>query len=456
MMPLVLIALLLAYFSPATGGPAASAASETHRTHSPTMAAAFDSRREIDAAYGWDNFRALAPYLDLVMTGPGNLNAQARAAGLKTVLYLDMNLCSARRGVGANQYAGPDCSDWPAAAFYFEDGHPDRALTASYNGWILQRVGDPSSQEWQTRSAAAFRESTARDRFELIEIDDATAPDEFYGQLCWGAGKVGDGHYDCAAAPGGEARAPYNARYSRSAWEAGEAALARLAPSPVVYNGLQGYDKHESLPAIVPVVLAAPNAWGAMCDACFYGIGGHPNPYLFTHPILDVRLNGIMRVIGAGKNVVVINPAQRDAGARARALAEIMLAYDPDRLWQWGSACGTVSMIHVCPEAALAFYSPYGAYPKSTASLADPSGNYVREFGACYNGGRYVGPCAAVVNPDLFSPHPRPALRNTYRHTLVIHGTSLCNCYGESGSVTQDGPALPAIVLPASGYVLFP
>lgn len=455
-MPTLLIALLLISVPSLFSGDTYAAAGEVRRTHSPTMAAVNDPRREIDAAFGWDNFRALAPYLDIVVTGPGSLNTQVRAAGLKTVLYLDPNLCSARRGPGANPYAGPDCSDWAANAFYTEDGYPERALTASYNGSILQRVGDPSSSEWQTRLGAAFREATAHDRFELIEIDDATAPDEFYGDLCWGAAKVGEGRYDCANAPGGEARAPYNARYSRAAWQAGEAALARFAPNPVIYNGLQGYDKHESLPAIVPVVLAAPNAWGAMCDGCFYGVGAHPNPYVFTHPILDVRLNGIMRLIGAGKNVVVVNGSQRDPGSRARALAEIMLAYDPDRLWQWGSVCGTVSMIHVCPESALTFYAPYGPYPTSTAAVADPGGNYVREFGACYDAGRPVGPCATVVNPDLVVPHGRPALRHTYRHTLVIAGTSLCNCYGDSGSLSENGPALPPIVLPASGYVLFP
>ena len=226
-MPLLLIALLVGYFGPhGSWGTHVAEAAQARRTHSPTLAAAFDSRREIEAAYGWGNFRALAPYLDIVMTGPGELNSHVRAGGLKTMLYLNLNLCSGRLGVGANRYAGPDCSDWPASAFYTQDGHPDRALTTSYNGWILQRVGDPSSPEWQTRSGAAFREFTAHDRFELIEIDDASAPDEFYGTLCWGAGRVGEGHYDCASAPGGEARPPFNARFSRAEWQAGEAARA--------------------------------------------------------------------------------------------------------------------------------------------------------------------------------------------------------------------------------------
>jgi len=456
MMPTLLIALFLTSLLRFPADHAYSAAGETRRTHSPTMSMVFDSRRDIDATFGWDNFRALAPYLDVVVTGPGDLNTHARAAGLKTMLYVDVNLCSGTRGEGANRYARPDCSDWPGAAFYSQDGHADRALTASYNGWILQRIGDPASPQWQARSAAAFREFAARDRFDLIEVDDATAPDEFYGGLCWGAGHAAEGRYDCESAPGGEARSPFNARYSRAAWQAGEAELARLAPSPVVYNGLQGYDKHESLPAIVAVVLAAPNAWGALCDTCFYGTGGRPNPYLWTHPILDVRLNGIMRIIGAGKNAVVINSSQRDPGARTRALAEIMLAYEPERLWQWGGACGSVSMIHACPEAALTFSSPYGAYPASTASVADSSGNYVREFRACYDAGRLVGPCAAVVNPDLLVPHGAPALHGTYRHTLVIQGSSLCACYGDSGSLSENGAAMPPIVAPATGYVLFP
>jgi hypothetical protein len=50
---------------------------------------------------------------------------------------------------------------------------------------------------------------------------------------------------------------------------------------------------------------------------------------------------------------------------------------------------------------------------------------------------------------------PRPALHHAYAHTLTITGSSLCVCYGDSGSVAFGGPPAPATLPPASGYVLF-
>jgi hypothetical protein len=223
----------------------------------------------------------------------------------------------------------------------------------------------------------------------------------------------------------------------------------------VVFNGLAGYDGKEATAAITSVVIGAPNAWGAMCDTCFYGIEDHQNPWLWTSPILEERLDGMMRVIAAGKSVFVVNPSVTSPAIRARALADIMLAYDPDRLWQWGDACGERSHIRACPEAALTFYAPYRPYPKNTATLAAPGGTYVREFAQCFDNGRLLGACATVVNPDRLAARPAPALRNAYRHSLVIHGTALCNCYGEPGAIFENGPAMPSPLPPASAYVIF-
>lgn len=426
-----------------------------HRFHSLTMERGFDSPREFNSSFGWDNFSAMAPYIDMVLTGPGALNTHVRAGGIRTALYVDANFCSARSGPGANEYASPDCADWPASAFYVQDGHPERALTVSYNGRILQRVGDPGSSEWRERSVSTFRQLSAHDRFDLIEVDDATTLDELYLGGCWGAGMPIARSYDCLSAPGGAAGAPWDARYSRREWQTGMVALAARSPRPLLFNGLAGYDHHEALPAIAEVVAAAPNAWGAICDMCFYGDGNHWNPYLVTSPILDVRLNGIMRIVAAGKNAVLVNANQPDPAARARALADIVLAYHPDRVWQWANPCGNTSYIHACPEAALTFYAPYKPYPASTAALLDSSGNYVREFAECYDDGHALGPCATVVNPSRTASLPRPALRNSYKHTLVIEGTSLCRCYGDSGSLSESGPALPAAIPPASGYLVF-
>lgn len=425
------------------------------RRHSLTMETAYDSPSDVDKAFGWNNYRAIAPYIDMALSGPGDLNPRLRAAGIPQVLYLDTDLCSAKTGYGANRYAGPDCSEWPARAFYTQDGNPERALTFSYNGAIIARVGDPGSPEWQRLTVEAIAEPLSRYTFAAVQIDDAGTPDELSGDdPCWGVGTLAK-HYDCGAAPGGTARPPWDSRYSRAEWQAGVIAMTARSPLPIMFNGLAGYDKRESVPAIVDVVLRSPNAWGALCDTCFYGTRGYRNVWLFTHPVLDVRLNGTMRIIAAHKNVVMMNKQVTDPIERVRALAEIMLAYDPDHLWQEGDACGETSFVHACPEAGLTFYGPYKGYPASVADLEDPSGNYVREFARCYDGGRSVGPCAAIVNPTRSDAFRLPKFRNVYRHSLVIAGTALCNCYGERGSVSENGPALPEAIPPVSGYVVF-
>jgi hypothetical protein len=385
------------------------------------------------------------------------LNPRLRTAGIATVLYLDPNACSARSGYGANEYAGPDCAGWPASAFYTQDGYPDRILTISYNGEILQRIGDPGSAQWQERTDDEIRNVSSRFRFDAVEIDDAGTPDELSGNdPCWGVGTIANRAYDCGTSPGGVARPPWSSRYSRSEWQTGMEALAARSALPLMFNGLAGWDKREQVPAIVDVIVRSPNAWGAMCDTCFYGISGMHNVYWYTHPLIDVRLNGAMRIIAAHKNVVMLNSNVIDPHERTRALAEIMLAYDPDHLWQAGDVCGNVSLIHACPEAALSFYAPYRGYPASVGDVADPSGNYVREFARCYDSARAVGPCAAIVNPSRTDEHARPKLRNVYRHTLAISGASLCNCYGDARStISEGGPDLPRSIPPVGGYVVF-
>jgi hypothetical protein len=424
------------------------------RRHSLNVASAFDTPAEYDAAFGFDNWNVPAKYLDLVVAPPGTVDRRVRAAGLPTMLYLDSNYCSGLRGPGRNPYPRPDCSDWPGELFYSQDGHPERPLTAHY-GSTLQRVGNPAAPGWRSRTIDTVNDVLKGNSFEFLMFDDVVTPDEYYAPLCWGVPSFELGAEGCTGAAGGRARSPWSASFSRTAWREGEDALIAALPRPVVINGLAGND-HKGLPVVAGLAIAASNAWGAMCDACFYGNGAVPkNVFMWTGPVFESRLQGSIEVTGAGKNVVVMNEGTTDPGARQRALADIMLFYDPDRTWVWGSPCGARSHIRACPESALTFYEPYAAYPKSVADLAAPGGAYVREFAACYESGRPVGPCAAVINPDPGVVHRFPRLHNTYAHSLEIFGDSLCACYGDHGALSLMGSPPPDPLPPASGYVLF-
>jgi hypothetical protein len=424
------------------------------RRHSLTVATAFDSTAEYDAAFGSHNWNVPARYIDLFVAPPGEYDRRIRAAGAQTALYVDANFCSGTSAPGRNPYARPDCGSWPVTAFYSQDGHPERVLS-SRSGPVLQRIGNPASSVWRERTIATIEEVLKTSAFDLVQLDDAVTPDEYYAPLCWGTPGFEAGMEACEGSAGGRAASPWSRGFSRDAWRDGERSLIQALPIPAIVNGLAGNDR-KGLPVAAGLSIAASNAWGAMCDGCFYGNGAIPkNVFLWTGPVFESRLQGALEVTAAGKNVVVVDEDVTDTAARRRALADIMLFYDADRTWTWGGPCGPHSRIHACPESALTFYEPYDAYPKTVADLAAPGGSYEREFGACYESGRPIGPCAAVINPAPGVVHRLPRLRNVYTHTLEISGDSLCACYGDHGALSLTGPPPPDPLPPASGYVLF-
>jgi hypothetical protein len=417
-----------------------------------------DTIAQVNSTFGMSNWSIASHYIDLVMNPWGtSYDAAVRAGGIPTGGYIDPNLCSGSYSVGAGQYPAPDCATLTNDAFYSQPGNPANALTVSYNGTVVQKYGNPSSATLQSAALAAVQNNIAADGpFTLEEIDDAMTPDEYYNPTrCWGIGTPTGSGYSCATAPGGTASAPWGSNYSAQSWAQGEAQLAQEMPVPVVLNGLASWAPGETQAAITSTTASGANVWGGECDACFYGTGGS-GLGKWTGALFDANLTSVMAVISAGRNVIVINEEMTDTHVRARALADIMLVYNPNHLYIANVPCGTISHIRACAEQGLTFHRPLNGYPSSPSSLRTSSGLYVREFGACYNLGTLIGPCASVVNPDSGASHPLAGLANTYTHTLVISGTGPCNCYGDSGSVALNGPAVPASLPPGTGYVALP
>jgi hypothetical protein len=445
----MIAALALACLVASCAHPAAAASFEP-RHHSLTVMDPDDGAHAYDATFGNGNWKALAPYVDMfVVSRPVRV-----PDGMRTALYADAGMCSGTKGPGHNDYAFPDCSDWPADAFYAQPGHSDRLLTAR-EGTILQRAGNPAAPVFRHNVLDAIRGALrGADAVDLAYLDDTGPPDEGDGGLCWGTPSFEPGAHGCDGAPGGEAAPPYGPTATQG-WLNGMRTLIADMPRPVVLNGIGGVPKDRPS-SMVALIAQTPNVWGGVCDGCFYGYQDVPtNKFLWSGPVLRKRLDAAIAVTAAGKNVIMVNAAVTDPAARTRALADIMLAYDPDRTWFWYAVCGQRSRIHVCPEAALSFYKPVHAYPHSAADEEAEGGVLVRAFGACYDAGRPAGPCATVVNPDPYEPHALPQTLHAYAHTLRVSGLSLCVCYGDRGSVDLSGPAPPAQLPPGSGYVLF-
>jgi hypothetical protein len=406
-----------------------------------------------------NNWQVAAGYIDLLFSPWGQeYNNDVRAAGIQTAGYIDANNCSGSYAVGPYPYPHPDCAQLTDDAFYSEDGFPDRALTVGYGGLYTQKYGNPASPTLQAAVLAAVQnELTSWGQLDLMQFDDAATPDEYYGStMCWGVGSFNAGSYSCAAAAGGAAHAPFTSTYSRSQWQAGEAALAAQLPLPVVFNGLASYSPTETQSAVVSVATSLANSWGGECDSCFYSTQANStNLGTWTGPVLDRQLQNVMDVINSGRKVIVVNEDVLDTGIRTRALADAMLVYDPDHLYVNNQPCGAISHIHACAEQGLTFYAPINGYPVNTSALRSSTGLYVREFAACYDRGTPIGACATVVNPDWNTPHALPSFNGlNFRHTLVLSGAGPCNCYGDAGSVNLTGPAAPATIPAATAYVL--
>jgi hypothetical protein len=422
----------------------------------------------------------VAPFIDLDDTG-GALQVAARKAGIATAFYLDVNHCS---GTGPpfaqfpNVYAAPDCSIWDdggptTAAFYAQDGYPDNILSVGIVGsagtGVLQQVLDPdtsAARSLTTTYEQAVMLSLKRQwssQYDAALLDDANTPDEDSWQAyCWGTGTFPGGVWSCAGSPGGSAGSPWNSAYSRKKWIDGMEAIVSAAPVPQILNGLNGTDPVGGVdypyPASAQVIVDTPNAWGGACENCFYETSS--NHWLVANVVIDHFLNGLMKVIGAGKNAIVMNDWELDPTSRQYAMAISMLAYDPDHMWYFGNPCGQTSKVNACPEAALTFYSPYRGYPRSVSDVTLAGGAYVREFAACYAWGQSLGPCAAVVNPQPYYTIPLPKLINTYAYTLSLAASNngppgLCNCFGESNLISVTGPSAPNPLPELSSYVLF-
>jgi hypothetical protein len=140
---------------------------------------------------------------------------------------------------------------------------------------------------------------------------------------------------------------------------------------PQILNGLNGTDPvggvNYPYPASAQVIADTPNAWGGACENCFYETSS--NHWLVANVVIDHFLNGLMKVIAAGKNAIVMNDWELDPTSRQYAIAISMLAYDPEHMWYFGNPCGQTSKVNACPEAALTFYQPYRAYPRSVSDV---------------------------------------------------------------------------------------
>jgi hypothetical protein len=154
----------------------------------------------------------------------------------------------------------------------------------------------------------------------------------------------------------------------------------------------------------------------------------------------------------AGFNAPVID-ADTDHGRDVRlyVLASFLLTYDVGTS-MLGMGFTTPSGFHVEPEAALVPQLPRAPAPATVDGLLDAAtGAYLREYDACFLGGKRIGPCAVVVNSDQTATTPFPATAHAYHHTLKLTGGGVY----DGSTATTDGDPPPAMLPPVTGVIAF-
>ena len=190
-------------------------------------------------------------------------------------------------------------------------------------------------------------------------------------------------------------------------------AYLSYAAKPIIING---DDPTDGKPSYGGAFLRAPFVWGATHEGCFRHGGGPVSSELhdaWRHEADSLLANTALRKFAV---CYVLGPPT--PATRMYALASWWLTFDP----QW-SVIGPITPVPG-QSALLPEFSIFPANPLRTAaatvlSLRSAGGAYVREFRACYQDGRSIGGCAAVVNPTAHET-VLPPLETSYARRLAL------------------------------------
>lgn len=231
--------------------------------------------------------------------------------------------------------------------------------------------------------------------------------------------------------------------FSFDRWLSQETRLFRGLGYPVVYNGLNDFWHH----GVAREIALNAGAIGGMMEECYAQLSGEHRVggwEWWATELTEIRMARDHKYFFCyGRD---LTPADQAYASRMYAYASFLLTYDPRTtvLWEYYK---TPTGGHVMPESQLVAWNPVKNVTR-VAQLRARGGAYVREYRKCYLGGRYVGPCAAAVNPDAVSHELR--LRG-YRRTLVLQGSGIFD--GGRAAIENQPP--PDDLAPLGAVIAF-
>lgn len=351
---------------------------------------------------------AYTPYLDWAEVHTGDANGIA-AAGIKTIIYSNPNRV------------------FPTDAIYPTDetafAHTCLNVRIHSNAMPTQYFMDPHSTHLWSLWKNWIDFELAGNHYDAVFDDQAF---DFWG---------------ISAQP---------CNLDKTSWYNATLSEIRSLQHPLIYNSLNDWGPNFGMP---PAITLNPVAIAGMMEGCY---AAKWNPTLSFGQIWLTSENVQLRM-AREKKIFFCLPNDRNYAyaaihSRTFMYASFMMTYDAatSLLWEYYK---TTSGFHVEPESKLVPTAPLVAAPLDISGLKDITGNYKREYAACYLGGRLVGACVTIVNADRSGSHALPAgIATKYHHTLVLTGGGVL----DGGTIATNGPPPPASIPITTGVIAFP
>jgi hypothetical protein len=238
----------------------------------------------------------------------------------------------------------------------------------------------------------------------------------------------------------------------------GQRAVLAASAVPVFFNSLGArryggpYDQHGPYLFLEPGT-SVIGVYGENCFVSYEAPKERRGDAVWAEQASD-----LINAAAAKKFAMCWGKAHHTPEVAAYFLASWWLTYDP----RWSVAQPDMHSGWDAGHYQVPVFAEYEIVPREpettvapTGSSADieelrtPTGAYAREFARCYQGGKPLGPCAAVVNPSSSRAVDLPKFRHAYTRSLVIGEKSLWS----GGRADWNGP-LPSALEPLDAAIL--
>jgi hypothetical protein len=181
---------------------------------------------------------------------------------------------------------------------------------------------------------------------------------------------------------------------------------------------------------------------GAVCENCVVNAGTFRTDFYAT------VLNKMAAVEALpDRKFVLLNTGNAPAGSseqidqRIVTTAVVWLGDSDGRTVAWPDLEYNTNNLAVWPEDEIVPTDPLESMAGSASEIAVAPGVWRREFRACYDAGKPIGPCAALLNANADSVTVQSAwLKVSYGHVILLEGGDILNAGSFSLSSTPFVP----------------